>query len=191
MLSSFIMRPKIGKRARVWCFYSFASFPLFFFKSHSYSRGALRAWADQFNASQRSCRRHRRRLCSTYLLFSFSVKFQLSPSYESEVASPAVIHLFLSCTFSQYAPSSHWFHLFQEGGGTARSQASFPNSRHWCFVLFLSLFFLILKVVTVLTTHAFLTAENKGLSFTEMVLPSNLFHARSLVSFNVDLKYTN
>lgn len=77
------------------------------------------------------------------------------------------------------------------GGGTARSQASFPNSRHWRFVLFLSLFFLILKVVTVLTTHAFLTAENKGLSFTEMVLPSNLFHARSLVSFNVDLKYTN
>lgn len=28
---SFIMRPKIGKRARVWFFYSFASFPLFFF----------------------------------------------------------------------------------------------------------------------------------------------------------------
>lgn len=38
---SFIMRPKIGKRARVWFFYSFASFPLIFFKIPFIFEGCL------------------------------------------------------------------------------------------------------------------------------------------------------
>lgn len=142
MLSSFIMRPKIGKRARVWCFYSFASFPLFF-KNPIHIRGVPYEHEQINSTLQCSCRRHRRRLCSTYLLFSFSVKFQLSPSYESEVASPAVIHLFLSCTFSQYAPSSHWFHLFQEGGALLGRRLPFPiviTDVSFSFSLF-SLFF--------------------------------------------------
>lgn len=106
----------------------------FFFKSHSYSRGALRAWADQFNASQCSCRRHRRRLCLTYLLFSFSVKFQLPIVREwSRFASChppfPVMHV------QSVRPLVPLVPPVPGGGGTARSQASFPNSRHWRFVL--------------------------------------------------------